>query len=62
MDGQGSESAASSVRSSELLGHGPGTRVLIVNGDDLGMYRAINAAIIDSIENGIVGSCSLMVP
>jgi len=36
--------------------------VLIVNADDLGMYHAINAAVIDSIENGIASSCSLMVP
>ncbi len=64
MDGQNSESAvtAPSVRSSELLGYPPDARVLIVNADDLGMYHAINAAVIDSIENGIASSCSLMVP
>jgi chitin disaccharide deacetylase len=49
-------------QSSELLGYAPGARVLIINGDDLGMYRAINLAIIDSIEHGIVSSCSVMVP
>ncbi|MFE4832432.1 polysaccharide deacetylase family protein [Streptomyces sp. NPDC056672] len=54
--------AASSVQSSELLGFRPGTRVLIVNCDDLGMYPAINAAVVDSIEKGIATSCSLMVP
>ncbi|MFC4562436.1 ChbG/HpnK family deacetylase [Nocardiopsis mangrovi] len=48
--------------SSELLGHPPDARVLIVNADDLGMNHAINAAVIDSIENGIAGSCSVMVP
>jgi len=36
--------------------------VLIVNCDDFGMYDAINAAVIDSIETGIASSCSLMVP
>jgi predicted glycoside hydrolase/deacetylase ChbG (UPF0249 family) len=36
--------------------------MLIVNADDFGMYHAINAAVIDSIENGIASSCSLMVP
>jgi hypothetical protein len=60
MGGQDSESA--SVRSSELLGYSPDARVLIINADDLGMYHAINAGIIDSIENGIASSCSLMVP
>ena len=64
MDGQTSESAvtAPSVRSSELLGYPPYARVLIVNADDLGMSHAINAAVIESIENGIASSCSLMVP
>jgi hypothetical protein len=36
--------------------------VLIVNDDDFGMYQAINAAVIESIEEGIASSCSLMVP
>jgi len=40
----------------------PDARVLIVNADDLGMSHAINAAVIESIENGIASSCSLMVP
>jgi chitin disaccharide deacetylase len=50
------------VLSSERLGFSPQARVLIVNCDDLGMYRAINAAVIESIEEGIASSCSLMVP
>jgi chitin disaccharide deacetylase len=50
------------TRSSELLGYAPDARVLIVNADDLGMYHAINLAVIDSIERGIASSCSLMVP
>jgi chitin disaccharide deacetylase len=64
MDGQNSESAGTvpAVRSSALLGYPPDARLLIVNADDLGMYHAINAAVIDSIENGIASSCSLMVP
>ncbi|MFE4369811.1 polysaccharide deacetylase family protein [Streptomyces sp. NPDC056835] len=49
-------------RSSELLGHPPAARLLIVNCDDFGMYPAINAAVIESIEAGIATSCSLMVP
>ncbi|MFC9248950.1 polysaccharide deacetylase family protein [Streptomyces sp. NPDC057136] len=35
--------------------------MLIVNNDDFGMYHAINAAVIHSIEEGIASSCSLMV-
>ena len=64
MDGRSSESAAAapSARSTELLGWAPDARMLIVNADDFGMYHAINAAVIDSIENGIASSCSLMVP
>ena len=51
-----------SPRSSEELGFPPDARVLIVNCDDFGMYPAINAAVIESIERGIAGSCSLMAP
>jgi len=47
---------------SELLGFAPDARVLIVNCDDLGLHDAVNAAILDSIENGIATSCSLMLP
>jgi hypothetical protein len=36
--------------------------VLIVNCDDFGMYDAINAAVVGSIEKGIASSCSLMAP
>ncbi|MGA6158206.1 polysaccharide deacetylase family protein [Stenotrophomonas sp. NPDC087984] len=47
---------------SALLGHTPDARLLIVNCDDFGLYPAINAAVIESIEEGIANSCSLMVP
>jgi predicted glycoside hydrolase/deacetylase ChbG (UPF0249 family) len=36
--------------------------VLIVNCDDFGLHEAINAGVVESIENGIASSCSLMVP
>jgi chitin disaccharide deacetylase len=49
-------------QSSELLGYPPDARLLIVNCDDFGMYPAINAAVIESIEEGIATSCSLIVP
>jgi chitin disaccharide deacetylase len=48
--------------SSELLGYAPDARVLIVNCDDFGMHEAVNAGVVESIENGIASSCSLMVP
>ena len=47
---------------SELLGFDPDARVLILNCDDLGMHQAVNIAILDSIENGVATSCTLMVP
>jgi chitin disaccharide deacetylase len=47
---------------SELLGFAPDARVLIVNCDDLGLHDAVNAGIVDSIENGIATSCSLISP
>jgi predicted glycoside hydrolase/deacetylase ChbG (UPF0249 family) len=50
------------VSSNALLGFAPDARVLIVNADDFGMYGAVNAAIIESIDHGIASSCSLMVP
>ncbi|MFC8703294.1 polysaccharide deacetylase family protein [Streptomyces anulatus] len=52
----------SSEQSSELLGYPPDARLLIVNCDDFGMYPAINAAVVESVEEGIASSCSLMVP
>ncbi|MEN8653689.1 polysaccharide deacetylase family protein [Streptomyces sp. 21So2-11] len=52
----------SALKSSELLGFSPDARVLIVNLDDLGIYHAVNVAIIESIEQGIGSSCSLMAP
>ncbi|MCC8482452.1 polysaccharide deacetylase family protein [Streptomyces globisporus] len=55
-------SVVSSEQSSELLGYPADARLLIVNCDDFGMYPAINAAVIESIEEGVATSCSLMVP
>jgi len=62
MAGPAFEPATPSVQSSELLGFPPDARVLIVNCDDFGMYDAVNAAVVDSIEEGIASSCSLMAP
>src|SRR5918992_1189311 len=45
-----------------LLGYPDDARLLLVNADDFGMCHAVNEAIIRSLEEGIVGSCSVMVP
>src|SRR5919108_6662776 len=47
---------------SELLGFASDARVLILNCDDLGMHEAVNAGVLDAIENGVATSCSLMAP
>jgi len=44
------------------MGFAPDARVLIVNCDDFGLHDAVNSAVVESIENGIASSCSLMVP
>jgi hypothetical protein len=56
------EAATDPVRGSELLGYPRDARVLIINADDFGMYRAVNAAVMRSIQEGIASSCSLMPP
>lgn len=45
-----------------MLGFPPEARLLLVNCDDFGMYPAINAAVIASLDTGIARSCSVMVP
>ncbi|MEQ4717035.1 polysaccharide deacetylase family protein [Nonomuraea sp. B19D2] len=45
-----------------LLGFERDARLLIVNNDDFGMYRAVNEAVVRSVEEGISSSCSLMPP
>jgi predicted glycoside hydrolase/deacetylase ChbG (UPF0249 family) len=44
------------------LGYPDDARLLIVNADDLGMYPAINEAIVRACQDGIVRSTSLMTP
>jgi predicted glycoside hydrolase/deacetylase ChbG (UPF0249 family) len=50
------------ARANGLLGYPTDARLLFVNADDFGMCHAVNEAIIRSLEEGIVGSCSVMVP
>jgi chitin disaccharide deacetylase len=49
-------------RANSFLGYSADARLLLVNADDFGMCHAVNEAIIRSLEEGIVGSCSVMVP
>jgi chitin disaccharide deacetylase len=49
-------------RTNDLLGYPDDARLLLVNADDFGMCHAVNEAIIGSLEEGIVRSCSLMAP
>ena len=55
-------SAQNTSQTNSLLGYPADARLLLVNADDFGMCHAINEAIIRSLEEGIVGSCSVMVP
>jgi chitin disaccharide deacetylase len=55
-------STQNTSQTNSLLGYSDGARLLLVNADDFGMCHAINEAIIRSLEEGIVGSCSVMVP
>ena len=45
-----------------LLGYPDDTRLLILNADDFGMCHAVNAAIIGTLQAGMVHSTTLMVP
>lgn len=46
----------------ERLGFKATDKILIVNGDDVGMSHAANAATIDAMENGLMTSGTIMVP
>lgn len=46
----------------ERLGYDADARLLILNCDDLGMYRGVNAGIIEAITEGVATTCSLMAP
>lgn len=45
-----------------LLGYPDDARLLLVNADDFGMYRAINGAVVRALDQGIARSTTLMVP
>jgi hypothetical protein len=46
----------------DRLGYPPGTRLVVVHADDLGVTHAVNAAAITGLEAGTINSASLMVP
>lgn len=45
-----------------MLSQPPDARLLILNGDDLGMCHAANAATFDAMERGLLTAASLMLP
>jgi hypothetical protein len=49
-------------QTNRLLGYPADARLLLINADDFGMCHAINAAIIRTLQDGILTSCSIMVP
>jgi chitin disaccharide deacetylase len=56
------ESVGADRSLAERLGYGVEDRLLIINGDDVGMCHAANVASIDSLENGLMTSATIMVP
>jgi hypothetical protein len=46
----------------DRLGYPPGTKLIIVHADDLGVTHAVNAAAMKAIEGGTINSASLMAP
>lgn len=53
---------AASATLAERLGFKATDKILIINGDDVGMSHAANAATIDAMENGLMTSGTIMVP
>lgn len=51
-----------SSTTNELLGYPADARLLILNADDYGMCHSINVGIMQAINEGLVASCTLMVP
>jgi predicted glycoside hydrolase/deacetylase ChbG (UPF0249 family) len=62
LEGGGEITTRNTSQANSLLGYPADARLLLVNADDFGMCHAVNEAIIRSLEEGIVGSCSVMVP
>jgi len=59
----GAECGAAEPRSlAERLGYKPTDRLLIVNGDDVGMCHAANVATMECLEKGLMRTATIMVP
>lgn len=58
----GNLTAATIQTLAERLGYKPTDKILIVNGDDVGMCHAANEATIESLEKGLMTSATIMVP
>ena len=54
--------SAEKAARAERLGFKSGDKLLIINGDDVGVSHAANAASIDALENGLMTSATIMVP
>jgi len=46
----------------ERLGYAPDAKLLIINGDDLGLTHSSNVGVYDALRHGAMSSASLMVP
>lgn len=57
-----SATAAPGQSLAERLGYQPTDRLLIINGDDAGMCHAANAGTIESLEQGLMTTSTMMVP
>src|SRR5690606_32931384 len=49
-------------QTNRLLGYPDDARLLIINADDFGMCHAVNEAVLQSLQGGVVCSTTLMVP
>jgi hypothetical protein len=54
--------AATAQTLAERLGYKSSDKILIVNGDDVGMCHAANEATVESLEKGLMTSATMMVP
>lgn len=54
--------AESSPTLAERLGYKATDRILIINGDDAGMCHTANQATIESLEKGLMTTCTIMTP